>query len=272
MWDPKQYEAFGDERSRPFFELVGRIPVDGLDGNPGTVVDLGCGPGLLTASLAGRWPSARIIGVDNDAAMLRQAAELTVGPEAVSNVSFEFGDIASWKAVDHGVVSIDIVVANAALQWDLGHLERMEHLLNQVTPGGYLAFQVPGNLDDPHHQAIRGQWAEPRWQRYAGIAALPDRTHNSHQAATYMRVLATMGARVDAWDTTYVHILQGSDPVLEWVKGTALRPVLNALPDETTRSEFCDELAPKLRAAYPSETYGTPFPFKRVFVVAQRSG
>jgi trans-aconitate 2-methyltransferase len=270
VWDPKQYERYGDERSRPFFELVERIPGDGIGGRPGVVVDLGCGPGPLTASLVGRWPSARIIGVDNDAAMLEQAHKLTVGSLAISNLSFVNGDIGTWKATDHQVGSVDVVIANAALQWDLGHLDRMEHLLNQVTPGGYLAFQVPGNLDDPHHQAIRRQWAEPQWQAYAGIAALPDRTHNSHEANTYLHALATLGATVDAWDTTYVHILQGSDPVLEWVKGTALRPVLNALPDAATRNQFCDELAPKLRAAYPNETYGTPFPFKRVFVVAQR--
>ncbi len=274
MWDPGQYEIFGDERSRPFFELVGRVPRDGfgVGGSPAMVVDLGCGPGPLTASLVGRWPEARVIGVDNDAAMLEQAAKLTVGDGALRNLSFVFGDIATWKAADHGVASVDVVISNAALQWDLGHLDRMEHLLNQVTPGGYLAFQVPGNLDDPHHQAIRGQWAEPRWQQYAGIEALPDRTHNSHQAVVYLRALAKLGATVDAWDTTYVHILQGVEPVLEWVKGTALRPVLKALPDEASRTEFCNELAPKLRAAYPSEAYGTPFPFKRVFVVAQRSG
>ena len=272
MWDPGQYEVFGDERSRAFFELVGRVPREGLGvgGSLAVVVDLGCGPGALTASLVGRWPGARVIGVDNDAAMLEQAAKLAVGDGALPNLSFVYGDLATWKAADHGVASIDVVIANAALQWDLGHLERMEHLLNQVTTGGYLAFQVPGNLDDPHHQAIRGQWAEPKWQQYAGIAALTDRTHNSHQAATYLKVLANLGANVDAWDTTYVHILQGADPVLEWIKGTALRPVLNALPDAATRQDFCDELAPKLRTAYPSETYGTPFPFKRVFVVALR--
>jgi trans-aconitate 2-methyltransferase len=271
MWDPNQYARYSDERSRPFFELVGRIPPDGLGSNPTTVVDLGCGPGLLTASLTRRWPTAQIIGVDNDIAMLEQATRLTLGPPAIANLSFVHGDITTWKASDHQVESIDLLIANAALQWDLAHLDRMAHLLNQITPGGYLAFQVPGNLDDPHHQAIRGQWAEPKWQRYAGIAALPDRTHSSHQAATYLRTLANLGATVDAWDTTYVHILHGNDPVLEWVKGTALRPVLSALPNETARTEFCSELAPKLRAAYPSETYGTPFPFKRVFVVAQRS-
>jgi trans-aconitate 2-methyltransferase len=270
MWDPGQYAVFGDERSRPFFELVGRIPPVGLGGAPEMVVDLGCGPGPLTASLAERWPGARVVGVDNDAAMLQQANALCLGNGAVPNLSFVVGDLGTWKATDHDVETIDVVIANAALQWDLGHLDRMAHLLNQVTPGGYLAFQVPGNLDDPHHQAIRGQWAEPEWQQYSGIAALPDRTHNSHQAKTYLHALATLGANVDAWDTTYVHILQGDDPVLEWVKGTALRPVLNALPDEATRNRFCDQLAPKLRAAYPSETYGTPFPFKRVFVVAQK--
>lgn len=257
MWDPQQYARYGDERSRPFFELIGRIGT----ADARTVVDLGCGPGGLTASLAERFPSARIIGVDNDPAMLAAAAAF-----GSDRVRFEAGDLATWTPGK----PVDVLVSNAALQWDLGHLARMPDFLDHVTPGGWFAFQVPGNLDDAHHQAIRAVRRRDRWSSVAALAEIPERTHVSRPAAEYLDVLARLGCAVDAWETTYVHILTGPDPVLEWVKGTALRPVLAALPDDAARAEFAAELAVLLREAYPSQPYGTPFPFRRVFVVAHR--
>lgn len=257
MWDPKQYARFGDERSRPFYELVAQIGAD----DARTVVDLGCGPGGLTASLANRFISAQIIGVDNDPAMLRSAATF-----ASERVRFEAGDIATWMPSE----PVDVLVSNAALQWDLDHLARLPTFLSHVVHGGWFAFQVPGNLDDAHHQAIRALRREPHWASIPTLAAVPDRTHVSRPAAEYLDALARLGCKVDAWETTYAHILTGPDPVLEWVKGTALRPVLDALPDDDVRAEFLSELAPRLREAYPSRPYGTPFPFRRVFVVAQK--
>ena len=259
MWDPMQYVRFGDERSRPFHELVARVGADPDDVK--TVVDLGCGPGALTATLADRFVRAHIIGVDNDEAMLHAAAEHTT-----QHVSFEHGDISTWK-VDNAV---DVLISNAAFQWDLGHLERLPTLISNVRPGGWFAFQVPGNLDDPHHQAIREVRRRPRWATIPALAALADRTHVSKPATVYADALAQHASHLDAWETTYVHILQGDEPVLEWLKGTALRPVLTALESDAMRAEFCDELAALLRTAYPAKPYGTPFPFRRVFVVAQR--
>ena len=261
-WDPTQYLRYGDERSRPFFELVARIGADSDDVR--TVVDLGCGPGNLTATLADRWPSARVVGVDNDDAMLHAAAA-----SAGDGLSFVSGDIATWQA--EGGAPVDVLVSNAALQWVLDHVERLPSLLEQVRPGGWLAFQVPGNLDDPHHQSIREVRSRSRWASFPALAALPTRTHVSKTASFYADVLAPLCDHVDAWETSYVHILQGDDPILEWVKGTGLRPVLQALETDELRAEFCAELAPLLRDAYPSRPWGTPFPFRRVFVVVRRA-
>jgi trans-aconitate 2-methyltransferase len=271
MWNPEQYQRFGDERSRPFFELVSQIPDLVNSAPPQSIVDLGCGPGHLTATLAHRWKTSTVIGLDNDSAMLQSAGSLR-GSElsAHTNLSFAYGDLSTWTALQHQQPSIDVIIANAALQWDVNHLSYLPTLFEQVTRGGYLAFQVPGNLDDPHHQAIRSLRAEPKWSVMPGIAALPARTHISFSAVDYLNALAPLGAIVNAWETSYVHILQGEDPILEWVKGTGLRPVLNALLTDEARHEFCHELAPMLRAAYPTYAYGTPFPFRRVFTVARR--
>ena len=255
-WDPVQYAKYTDERSRPFVELVNRIGAI----QPRSVVDLGCGSGELTATLGQRWPDARVVGVDNDDAMLAAAQSFTT-----DRISFSKGDIASWVPPS----TVDVIVSNAALQWVPGHLGQLPRLVEHLNPGGWLAVQVPGNLDDPHHQAIRQIRAMPRWRERFGDLA--ERTHASYPADVYLSLLSDldMDLTVDAWETTYVHILQGENPVLEWVKGTGLRPVLSRLTPNQ-QIEFCDDLAPLLRAAYGSRPWGTPFPFRRVFVVANK--
>ena len=258
-WDPKQYQRFGDERSRPFHELVQRINAGPKDLKQ--IVDLGCGPGNLTATLTERWPIAKVIGVDNDANMLATAQSL-----ASPQLNFVSGDLAAWRPAE----PTNAIISNAAYQWVPDHLPVVSKHLDFLEPGGWLAFQVPGNLDDLHHQAIRSLYRSPRWSKHSALAELPDRTHSSHSAVAYLDTLAGQCAQIDAWETTYVHVLQGSDPVLEWVKGTALRPILSLLPDETSRNEFLDELGSQLRDLYPAKAWGTPFPFKRVFVVGQR--
>jgi trans-aconitate 2-methyltransferase len=259
-WDPRQYQRYGNERSRPFHELVDRIMVDAAAVK--TAVDLGCGPGHLTATLCDRWPHAQVIGVDNDANMLATATAL-----AGDRLSFTSGTVQDWQPV----APVDVVVSNAALQWVPGHLALLPDWLRMVRPGGWFAFQVPGNLDDPHHHEIRSLYRSEPWSDIPHVKALPDRTHSSHTATEYLDVLAPLCSHIDGWETAYIHILQGDDPVLEWVKGSALRPVLAALETDEARADFLAQLAPRLRAAYPSSAWGTPFPFKRIFVVAQRS-
>jgi trans-aconitate 2-methyltransferase len=265
-WDPNQYHRFADERGRPFHELVDRIDIDSHV--PKRVLDLGCGPGNLTATLCDRWPQAFVLGVDNDAAMLSSAAELVT-----KRLRFEFGDIATWRIdskVEPASEPFDVIVSNAAYQWVPGHLALLPELLNMLASGGWFALQVPGNLDDPHHQAIRALVREQPFASIATVKALPERTHSSHTALEYLDVLSPLCSQVDAWETSYVHILKGEDPVLEWIKGTALRPVLAALGSAELQSEFTRILAPRLRALFPSKPWGTPFPFRRVFVVARR--
>jgi trans-aconitate 2-methyltransferase len=260
-WDPKQYSRFRDERSRPFHELVDRIIVD--PSHVKRVLDLGCGPGNLTATLQTRWPDASVLGVDNDAAMLRTANEI-----ANSQLHFEAGDIATWR-IEPTAERFDVIVSNAAYQWVPGHLALIPELLAMVSPGGWFALQVPGNLDDPHHQAIRTLLRQEPFGSAEGVRALPERTHSSHTAVEYLDALSPYCSHVDAWETSYIHILQGSNPVLEWIKGTALRPVLAALGTDELRNDYLAALAPRLEELYPSKPWGTPFPFRRVFAVAQ---
>jgi trans-aconitate 2-methyltransferase len=255
MWDPVQYGRYADERGRPFHELVARVGAD----RPGLVVDLGCGDGSLTALLARRWPEATVVGVDSSADMLAEAAE-----RATSRLTFEAGRIEDWQP-DRPV---DVLVSNAALHWVPDHRAHLPRLIDMLAPGGWLAVQMPGNGDAPSHRLLTELRRSARWRDRLdpGPARWPD----VDEPADYARRLLGLGCRVDAWESTYVHVLSGPDPVLEWTRGTALRPVLAQLP-ATEAGAFEADYGAALRSAYPAEPYGTLVPFRRIFLVAQRT-
>ncbi|MDX3107697.1 trans-aconitate 2-methyltransferase [Nonomuraea angiospora] len=252
IWDPVTYAVYADERSRPFIELISRVgAVD-----PDYVVDAGCGSGELTVELANRWPRATVEGYDSSPAMITKARALE------SRVRFAVADVATWRP-DR---PMDVIVSNAVLQWVPEHREVLEHWVEDLAPGGWLAFQVPGNFGAPSHVAIRELCASRTWSdRLDGVL----RAHPVDDPVDYLDLLNHGGAQVDAWETTYVHVLQGENPVLDWVSGTALRPVFDRLdPDE--RQRFRQDLAKSLAEAYPARSYGTPFEFRRIFVVMQK--
>jgi trans-aconitate 2-methyltransferase len=264
MWDPEVYGTFADERSRPFVDLVARVGAR----DPRFVVDLGCGDGSLTATLAARWPGASVVGVDSSASMLSGAltgGEAAAGGEAAGaaapGLEFRLGRIEDWVPER----PVDVLVSNAALQWVPSHLELLPRLVGALAPGGWLAFQVPGNWSSPSHTILADLRSSPRW---AARLADADRGPGAADPVTYLRALAGLGCAVDAWETTYVHVLTGADPVLRWVRGTALRPVLDRLTAEEA-AEFEAEYGQRLRLAYPPEGFGTALPFRRVFAVAR---
>jgi trans-aconitate 2-methyltransferase len=254
MWDPVQYGRYSDERARPFSELMARVAADG----PRFVVDLGCGDGSLTATLGQRWPEATVVGVDSSAEMLAEAAG-----RATPRLSFRSGRIEDWEP-DR---PIDVLVSNAALHWVPDHRSHLPHLVDMLAPGGWLAIQMPGNGDAPSHRLLTTLRRSPRWRDRIGPG--PERWPDVAEPADYARQLLRLGCRVDAWETTYVHVLPGPDPVLEWTRGTALRPVLAELP-AAEAAAFEADYGAELRTAYPAEPYGSLLPFRRIFLVAQR--
>lgn len=255
-WDPGQYLRYADLRGRPFVELTGRIAAEA----PSYVVDLGCGTGELTAMLAERWPRATVVGVDSSPDMVGAAQAHAIE----GRLSFECADLRDWRPAR----AVDVVTANAVLHWVPDHLDLLGDVVSQLAPQGWLAFQVPDNFTEPSHTLLRDLRLSPRWQDRLGEGA--DRTAGVERPETYLRALLGLGLEADVWQTTYTQVLQGEDAVLEWVKGTALRPVLSLLDDEAERKDFLEEYAAALRDAYPAEPLGTVFPFRRTFAVAQR--
>jgi trans-aconitate 2-methyltransferase len=254
QWDPTQYVRYADERGRPFAELIARVRV----ADPRRVVDLGCGPGSLTRTLADRWPDALVTGVDSSSDMIEAAA-----PHAApGRVDFVRADLREWRPD----APVDLVVANAVLQWVPGHLDLLAPIADWLAPGCALAFQVPDNFAEPSHTIVRELRLSARWHHRLGDGA--DRRIGVERPETYLRALADAGLEPDVWQTTYLHLLDGDDAVLEWIKGTALRPVLDLLAnDEAATQEFLAECGAELRTAYPRATIGTLFPFRRTFAV-----
>jgi trans-aconitate 2-methyltransferase len=255
MWDPEQYLRYAGERGRPFFDLISRVQAE----TPSFVADLGCGPGNLTAVLAQRWPGAEVLGIDNSPEMIGSAL---AGPGRQRRLSFELADVRGWQAHQ----PVDVIVSNAVLQWVPDHLDVIAKWPAMLSPGGWLAFQLPGNFDQPTHAILLDLVRSDRWQPLLSGVRL---NRQAHHPGEYLDLLAGAGCRVDAWETTYLHVLAGPDPVVEWYRGTGLRPVLAALGDEQAE-EFVEEYGGRVRAAYPAAPYGTVLPFRRVFVVAQR--
>ncbi len=249
-WDPTLYLDFDDHRSRPFHDLLARVGATA----PRRVVDLGCGPGHLTGLLAARWPGAAVTALDSSAEMVAAARERGIEAERV--------DVVDWMPSP----DTDVVLTNAVLQWVPSHRELLPRWVGALPAGAWFAMQVPGNFGAPSHALVRELLAEDRWR--GSVALLGGDTVAA--PAEYAELLASGGADVDAWETTYLHRLTGADPVLGWISSTALRPVRDAL-DAAAYAAFRAELAPRLRAAYPARADGsTWFPFRRVFAVARR--
>ena len=256
-WDAQTYDRYTDERSRPFFDLLARVGAT----DPAEVVDLGCGTGSGLAEMARRWPSAQLVGVDSSADMLAGVREELPASAGVTLIEAE---AQTWVPE----TEIDVLVSNALLQWIPRHGDLLSRMAGWLAPRGWLAIQVPGNFDAPSHTLLRNLADSPQWtDRLAGVLRGADSVFDT---AGYFRILAGAGLSVDAWETTYVHVLSGPDPVLRWMSGTALRPVLAALSD-ADGTEFSAQYADLLREAYPADRAGRVlFPFRRIFAVGHR--
>ncbi len=226
--------------------------------SPRRVVDLGCGPGNSTAVLAGRWPEARITGLDGSAEML--AAARAGGTAAL----WVQGDIVQWAAEESE--RFGVVFSNAALQWVPDHADLLPRLLARVAPGGALAVQLPAYSEQPAQRLIRELARSPQWQ--SRFTAPPADWH-AESIAFYYDLLAPRAARVDMWQTEYIHAVEGTRAVVEWYRGSGLRPFLSALPSEDDRKQFLEEYHEALQPHYLPRADGRIlFPFRRLFAIA----
>jgi trans-aconitate 2-methyltransferase len=254
-WNPGQYLKFEQPRLRPALDLLARVPLDA----PHRVCDVGCGTGALTRLMGERWPQAKVMGIDASAAMLDQAAA-----GAPANVHWLKQDLASWQP--HAAP--DLIYSNAALHWLPDHATLLPRLLGHLATGGVLAVQMPRNFAAPSHTAIAEAAKNGPWHAKLEPLLRPTPVHDP---AWYYDHLARHAAEIDLWETEYLHVLTGTDPVKEWTKGTWLGTFLNAL-EGTERDAFERDYAARVQAAYPPRADGTTlFPFRRLFIVARKA-
>jgi trans-aconitate 2-methyltransferase len=254
-WSASQYIKFESERSRPVRDMLANIPTAEVK----SAADLGCGPGNSTELLAARYPEAVIVGIDSSADMIEAARRRMPG------VRFEQGDMARWANPG----PFDVILANASLQWVPDHAALLPALAAKLAPGGSLAVQIPDNLDEPVHRLMREVAESGPW---AGKLAGAGRTNaNRHDAEWYYRTLRGSVGRVDIWRTTYFHELSGgAGALVEWFKGTGLRPFLDRL-DPEEQADFIDRYRTALACAYEAFGNGNVLlPFPRLFFVATR--
>lgn len=250
-WDPNIYLKFTDHRLRPALDLLARVPLPDAH----AVYDLGCGPGNVTKLIAERWPKARLTGVDGSPEMLAKA-------RLIPGIQWQQADLSMWRAE----APADVVYSNAAMHWLDDHARLFPHVLSQVATGGFLAVQMPRQHLNPTHQILFQLVREKRWSHL--VPAI--RESPVAEPGQYYEWLAPQAAELDIWETEYLHVLQGKDPVLNWVMGSVLRPVLDKL-DPKYHAEFTRLYGERLAAAYPPRPDGkTLLPFLRVFMVAKR--
>ena len=252
-WNPEKYLSFVNIRFRAAMDLIERIPHTDFK----LIYDLGSGPGHVTQILQERWQAARVIGVDNSAEMLSHARR------EYPKVEWLPANIESWRAQGPP----GLIFSNAALHWVPDHEQLFPKLLNQLHPGGWLAVQMPRHIDDPGHLLILEIADDRRWRgRFDQSAKL-----RVHSAEDYWNCLKSNSAQVDIWETIYHHELEGENPVVNFFLGSQLRPYLDKL-SEAEGQEFLALYGEKVARAYPRQANGkTLFPFRRIFILAQRN-
>ena len=250
--DPDQYDRFADHRLRPGLDLIARLPTT----EPRLVVDLGCGTGTLTAVLARRWPNAHIVGVDTSREMLERV------PSGIENIQWQVGEIGAWRADE----PYDLIFSNAALHWLDDHEALFGRLAGSLARREVLAVQMPDNWAEPSHRIPAAVLAEGNFSDTARAALI---TNPVASPSDYRRWLGP-ALEIDMWSTTYHQVLRGVSPVLEWVKGTVLRPVIDTLDDQR-QAAFIEECDRRYQSAYPPGADGvTMLAFRRLFIVARR--
>jgi trans-aconitate 2-methyltransferase len=251
-WNADLYLQYANERTQPSIDLTTRIQLE----NPRQIIDLGCGPGNSTAVLRGRWPAANIVGLDNSPAMIAKArADFPDG-------AWELAEIPAWRPDRR----FDLVFSNAALHWVPDHATVIPHLFAQVAPGGALAVQMPAHLESPVHRAMLEIADDPEWQ--ARTAPAKGLVH-VETPEFYYDLLCRAAARIDLWVTTYEHVMAAPEAIIEWIRGTGLRPFLEALSTDDQRARFTTKLLERAAVEYPSRSDGKViFPFRRLFFVA----
>lgn len=253
-WDAGLYQRFITERTQPAIDLAARIPLL----TPHSAIDIGCGPGNSTRVLKNRYPRAQVTGADRSREMLEAARK--------NEPDLEFILFDAERDFEHVTQKYDIVFSNACIQWVPDHPLLLRRMMGLLNPGGVLAVQYPDNLEEPVHRIIRSLSESEKWRdKLEG-----KRSFFIQRPAEYHDMLSALTDRFTLWRTTYFHRMPSAESIVEWYRGTGMRPYLNAL-DENEQKEFEQDVLQGVRAAYPVQKNGEVILyFPRMFFMAQK--
>ncbi len=259
-WNPEQYLKFANERTQPSVDLAARIGVE----NPKSIIDIGCGPGNSTRVLKRRWHAADICGLDSSEEMIAKA-KLDKDVMDDDHIEWILGDASTFRFER----KYDVVFSNAAIQWIPNHDALVARLFDLVCDGGALGIQIPADDKSPIRQALREVAANSRWSGFMpGVKNLM----TYHNAEFYYNLLSTLTNKLDLWETIYYHVVNSRAEIVQWYKGTGMKPYLERLPDEHERELFTKDVLAACAMAYPVQSDGKVlYPFKRVFFVAYKT-
>ena len=251
-WSANQYTKFIKERTQPAIDLANKITIS----NPHNIIDIGCGPGNSTRVLADKFKDAYIVGADNSQNMLDKAK--SQNPDLnfmMFDASKDFTDIKE---------RFDVVFSNACIQWIPNHRELIKNMMGILNDGGVLAVQTPMNYKEPIHRIIEELVCSDKWKKY-----FPNpRAFYNLKPEEYFDLLSKISSDFTIWETVYCHRMPSHESIMEWYKGTGLRPYLNEL-SEYDAEEFEREVYNEVVKAYPIQSNGEIiFRFPRFFFTA----
>ena len=183
------------------------------------------------------------------------------------NRTWLLGDIGEWIRQPGGMENeVDLIISSAALQWVEDHAHVFPRILHKLAPGGVFACQMPA-YDAIPNQLMRNMAASEAWRH-----SFPNgraKEWRSHSLDFYYGILVASAKWLDLWATDYLQVMSDVEDIVEWYKGTGLRPYLECIQGIDRRREFLEEYKSRLCAVYPkSEAGGVPFLFRRIFIVA----
>lgn len=251
-WNPQLYLKYKNERTQPSIDLVSRIDAE----NPEKIIDIGCGPGNSTRVLAQRWPESIITGLDNSPAMIEKAGMDYPDQEWI------LSDISGFETD----IKYDIVFSNAAIQWIPGHENLLLKLFSFLSTGGALAIQIPQFNEMPLGKSLEKISGKIKWKELThGCREL----FTYHESGYYYDILAQSSNSIEMWETSYCHVMDSHESILEWIRSTGLKPYIDRMKDDFMKSEFEYEVLESIRQDYPEQKNGKVlFPFKRLFFIA----
>lgn len=254
VWSSQEYLRFKNERTQPAIDLVNKIPMT----NPKSIIDIGCGPANSTNVLHERFYNAKILGIDNSEDMINTARE------EYPQIEFMLCD--AGKELNVINERFDIVFSNACIQWILDHKNLLKSMMNLLNEDGFMAVQIPMNYDEPIHKIIGTLAESEKWK---------DKFDNPRifynlTPSEYYDLLSEISYDFNIWNTTYFHRMTSHQSIMDWYKGTGLRPYLNAL-NYVDRANFEYDVLDEIIKEYPAQKNGEIiFKFPRLFFIAKK--